>query len=279
MLKEAVSYQLPEGESLRLLQITDPHLFADHEGELLGVNTASSLQAVLDTYKTSDFHAQLMLATGDISQDFSADSYRNFVKAVAQLDMPCHYLPGNHDDPRIMHLHMQGYRVFGQQRILAAGWQILMLDSTVRGKPGGHMAEAQFAIIEAAIAAHPDLHTLLVMHHNPVLVGSAWLDQHCMDNGEEFLERVGRYANVRGVLWGHVHQQLDSSYQGRHGAIQLMATPSTCIQFEPKSSFFALDSRQPGFRLLELGADGSIHSHVQRVAGDSFAPDNSASGY
>lgn len=58
-----------------------------------------------------------------------------------------------------------------------------------------------------------------------------------------------------------------------------MATPSTCIQFKPLSSYFALDALQPGYRLLELKPDGSMLTNVYRIPGERFAPDAEASGY
>ncbi|MCE9677596.1 3',5'-cyclic-AMP phosphodiesterase [Shewanella sp. AS1] len=279
MLKEAISYSIGDNESVRLVQLTDPHLFADPEAQLLGVNTAHSLEAVLNTLQAVNYPAHFMLATGDISQDYSNESYHNFVKAITPLQLPCHYLPGNHDDPRIMHLHMQGPRVYGDRRILAGNWQIIMLDSTVRGKPGGHLSEKEFELIEAAIVAEPDRHLLLVMHHNPILVECQWLDQHCMDNGADFIARMSKYPQVKGMLWGHVHQRLDKTQQTEYGQIALMATPSTCIQFKPKSAYFALDAQQPGYRLLELKPDGSILTNVYRVPGNKFAPDHDSKGY
>jgi Icc protein len=279
VLKEAITYRIPKDHSVRIVQITDPHLFADPEGHLLGVNTANSFEAVINTIKALSYPADLLLATGDLSQDFSGESYQSFVKAIGPLNLPCHYLPGNHDDPRIMHLHMQGKQIYGQRRILAGNWQIIMLDSTVRGKPGGHLAEEEFAIIRSAIEVAPELHVLLVMHHNPIKVNCAWLDQHWMDNGDEFLQQMAKLPQVKGMLWGHVHQQLDSHYQGQQQSIALMATPSTCIQFKPLSPYFALDVLQPGYRLLELRADGSMLTNVHRIPGERFAPDIQASGY
>jgi Icc protein len=279
VLKSAVNYTFEDNQSVRLIQITDPHLFADPESQLLGVNTAKSLQAVLDTFINSPEQADLLIASGDISQDYSATSYHNFVSQITSVNLPCHYLPGNHDDPRMMALHMQGANVFGQQRIIAGDWQILMLDSTVRGKPGGFMGEQQFLLIDTAIKAEPDKHVLLVMHHNPILMQCGWLDQHCMANGPDFLDRVSQYPQVKGLLWGHVHQQVNQQYSGPHGNVALLATPSTCIQFKPLSDHFALDGVQPGYRLLELLCDGSIRTEVYRVAGDHFTPDNEASGY
>ncbi|MEI6858401.1 MAG: 3',5'-cyclic-AMP phosphodiesterase [Shewanella sp.] len=279
MLKEAISYCLREQSSVRIVQVTDPHLFADPNSQLLGVNTARSLEDVLNTINAVDYPADLMLATGDISQDYSGESYQNFVRAITPLDLPCHYLPGNHDDPRLMNLHMQGAKIFGQRRILAGNWQIIMLDSTVRGKPGGHMSDSEIDIIKSAVADQPERHTLLVMHHNPVLVKCRWLDQHWMDNGSDFIDVVAQIPQVKGLLWGHVHQELHQEYQGQHGIIHLMSTPSTCIQFKPLSSYFALDAQQPGYRLLELKADGCIITNVYRVPGDKFSPDRDAYGY
>ncbi|MCL1093000.1 3',5'-cyclic-AMP phosphodiesterase [Shewanella kaireitica] len=279
MLKEAISYSISESESVRMVQVTDPHLFADPEAQLLGVNTAQSLNAVLNTIAAVDYPAHFMLATGDISQDYSNESYHRFVDAIAPLKIPCHYLPGNHDDPRIMNLHMQGDNVHGQKRVLAGNWQIIMLDSTVRGRPGGHMSDAELNLIDRAIEAEPNRHTLLVMHHNPVLAGCAWLDQHCMDNGSDFIQQVSRYRQVKGLLWGHIHQSVDTVHLGPNGPVKLMATPSTCIQFKPKSPYFALDALQPGYRLLELKSDGSILTNVYRVPGENFSPDNEAGGY
>ncbi len=274
-----MNYSNHQNDSVRIVQMTDPHLFADPESQLLGVNTFNSFSAVIDTYLQSKVESDLLLATGDISQDYSPESYQSFTKHVERANVPCHFLPGNHDDPRLMNLHMQGKHMFGHQVVTIGHWLILMLDSTVRGKPAGFLGKSQFELIDKAIADNPDKHVLLVMHHNPVLVGCKWLDQHCMANGEQFLSHVGQYAQVKGVLWGHVHQTYDKFYQTEHGAIHLMATPSTCIQFKPKSSYFALDGLQPGYRLLDLASDGSIQTQVYRVEGDRFSPDNEASGY
>ena len=69
---------------------------------------------------------------------------------------------------------------------------------------------------------------------------------------------VREHANVRGVLWGHVHQSLDSFIDG----VRFMATPATCAQFVPGSANFAIDDRPPGYRVLELMPDGSIATEV-----------------
>ncbi len=59
--------QAPDG-SVRLLQITDTHLFASAEGRLLAVPTAQSLAAVLERVQANEHPFELILATGDFSR-------------------------------------------------------------------------------------------------------------------------------------------------------------------------------------------------------------------
>ena len=63
---------------------------------------------------------------------------------------------------------------------------------------------------------------------------------------------------MRAIAWGHVHQSFDGL---RHG-VRLLATPSTCAQFLPNADNFAVDRRPPGYRTLELRADGTLLTEV-----------------
>ena len=69
--------ELPQAQdgSVRLLQITDTHLFASAEGRLLAVRTAESLAAVLEQVQANEHPYEVILATGDLSQDHSPESY------------------------------------------------------------------------------------------------------------------------------------------------------------------------------------------------------------
>ena len=65
---------------VRLLQISDTHLFAGSDRDLLGIATAESFQAVLDAITELPQPYDVVLATGDLSQDHSADSYQRFAR-------------------------------------------------------------------------------------------------------------------------------------------------------------------------------------------------------
>jgi Icc protein len=57
------------------------------------------------------------------------------------------------------------------------------------------------------------------------------------------------------------------------------STPSTCVQFKPNSKNFTIDTEGPGYRWLDLHADGSIDTGLTRIEGVNFEIDYSVRGY
>jgi Icc protein len=45
--------------------------------------------------------------------------------------------------------------------------------------------------------------------------------------------------------------------------LRVIATPSTCSQFKPKSDDFAVDDAPPAWRTLALHADGSLETTLK----------------
>ncbi|QIZ78910.1 3',5'-cyclic-AMP phosphodiesterase [Ferrimonas lipolytica] len=264
---------LADDGSVLLAQVSDPHLFADRDNVFLGINPYDSFEAVVDELHGID-GLDSVLATGDISQDHTPGAYHQFAQMLATVNAPSYVLPGNHDLPHLMKALLVGPKVTCGRRIVVGDWQILMLDSTIKGKPAGHMSIDEQAWLLDMLKTH-QMHTLVALHHNPIATGCTWLDQHSLDNGSEFLALLSRFDHVKGVIWGHVHQEMDLTYKN----IRLMAVPSTSIQFLPNSHNFVLDTKQPGFRLLRLHPDGSIETEVKRLNSGRFNPDGSATGY
>jgi Icc protein len=267
-------------QPLTLIQITDSHLLADPEGELLGVNTHYTLRCVLDHLMSRHQPADLLLATGDIAQDGSLEAYRRFLELVEPFDMTVRGLPGNHDTRDNFH------RVWGERAhpVLDMGaWRIVMLDSTVAGSDSGHLAQDQLSLLKRAAAQADGRHVLVAVHHNPIAVQSPWLDTMMIANGPELFDILASLPQVRALVWGHVHQEVDQVFrcapERSEHALRLLATPSTCVQFAPNSETFRLDSLAPGYRWITLHADGAIDSGIERVPGLVLEPDAGRGGY
>lgn len=264
------------GSRVRILQITDTHLFAGKHETLLGVNTWASFDAVLDVIAADQRHYDLIVATGDLAQDHSALAYQHFAEGIARLPAPCVWLPGNHDFQPTMFTTLAASTIADQKQVLVGEhWQIVLLDSQVFGVPHGELSEYQLSWLESVLAAEPQRHTLVLLHHHPVPSGCSWLDQHSLRNPHMLDAVLQRYPQARNLLCGHIHQELDLEWHGR----RVLASPSTCVQFKPHCTNFTIDSESPGWRWLDLYDDGRLETQVQRLTTRIFNPDLDSEGY
>jgi len=244
--------------ALRILHITDPHLHAQREARMRGVNTHDTLLATLEQALAEPRRADAILATGDLVQDETRAGYERFRDLTATLGLPVYCLPGNHDAPDLMRdvLAQPPFQFCGVAQ--HGDWYLLMLNTFASNDDGGRLAPRELEFLEQTLASSRSGHCLIALHHQPVPMGSQWLDGVALRNADEFLTVCDRYAHVRGIVWGHVHQASDRNRQG----VRLMSTPSTCSQFKPASDHFALDTRPPGYRWIDLHTDGSIGTTV-----------------
>ncbi|WOJ92536.1 3',5'-cyclic-AMP phosphodiesterase [Congregibacter variabilis] len=262
-------------ETIRIVQLTDTHLKTHDGGKLLGLDTDYSLQAVVDLANKEYPKPDFVLGTGDLADSGAGDAYRRLIGYFDQVSPEHFWLPGNHDLRDVMIEVGGAERVPGEIRVGA--WQIVMLDSQLPGEVGGHLGRPELQRLEECLnaGAEAQLHTLICLHHQPVPIGCEWLDEQMVSDADSFFEILGRYPRVRGLLWGHVHQELDKYRED----LRLLCTPSTCVQFLPGQQDFAVDTQAPGYRWLELDADGAIRTDVSRAVSQIFPVDREASGY
>lgn len=264
-------------QPLRVVQFTDTHFFEAPTGRLMGVDTAATFGEVKALAQQQRGTPDFYLLTGDLSQDETEGSYRRFSEALEDLQAPAFYLPGNHDRRAAMHKAFSESKApIKRDRVFPlSNWVVVLLDTLVENEVHGHLEEAELTHLQDSLSQHKDKHALVCMHHHPLPMGAQWLDEIGVDNADRFLEIIDSHSNVRCVLWGHVHQQFDAERNG----IRYLATPSTCVQFKPLSESFAADEVPPGYRWLELTADGKVHSAVERLARVAAGLDMSSGGY
>ena len=243
--------------SVRIVQFTDLHLVGNLDRTLRGVNPAETLRRALAHAHARFDAADAFLVTGDLVDDDSG-GYQHVVAAFDNSAAPVYCIPGNHDTPEQMRVALSRppFQVGGT--VVLKGWVIALLDSFVPNTAGGRLGSDQLAQLDRTLSAHAGKHALICMHHHPIKMRSEWLDTVGLEDGDALQKVVARHRNVRGIAWGHVHQALDMFMNG----VRYMATPATCAQFKPLSDDFALDDKPPGYRVLELMADGSIATEV-----------------
>ncbi len=263
-------------ECLRLVQVTDTHLGLEQGDELLGMDTDYSLEVVLERVRREQSGLDLVLATGDLSDCGAGTAYSRLQAHLAVLEVPSFWLPGNHDDRDQMVANC-GEPARLSSEIEAGAWQILMLNSQRPGEVGGEIGAAQLAWLRErlAAAAAGGQFTLVCLHHPPLSIGSAWLDEQQVVDGGQLLALLAGFDGVRGLLWGHIHQEFDQL----RGHTRLLASPSTCVQFAPGCANFKVDPLGPGYRWLQLFPDGRLETGVSRVDDVLFDVDLDSGGY
>jgi Icc protein len=261
--------------SVRLVQITDTHLYADSSGMLVGMNCEEGLQDVLSLIRREESDLVSALCTGDISQDNSEASYRRFYDAVASLGIPQFWIPGNHDEVQVMKRAINSDNPCFTRSFQLPGWRVIMLNTHVDGQVYGELSANEMRFLQQELTAADQQHVLICLHHNCLPVDAAWLQKHALVNSDQFLDLIDRHKQVRGVLFGHIHQE----YERSRNSVLYLGSPSTCIQFHPSNNEFALDHCNPGYRWLELCNDGVIRTGVRRVNDKQYQVDFSSIGY
>ena len=97
------------------------------------------------------------------------------------------------------------------------------------------------------------------------------MDRIGLEDAEHLRLVVAEAPQVQLVLCGHVHHE----FRGRLGEAEVLAAPSTAIQFLPRGESPVFDPIPPGARILEL--DGSRwRTRVVRLPELIWVPDRDA---
>ncbi len=271
---------------IRMVQISDCHLFEDPIARFLGMNTEDSFQSVIALIKQEqqlqrhtvqasiDNAVSLFIATGDIAQTPSPATYTRFLERMSTFDQPCVWLQGNHD---LNHLLLETPNLQANMNIIELGdrWLIIMLNSSKDHEIEGRFSTEELKWLTAQLRTYPNRYIIVAMHHNPLKIQSEWLDQCGLSNAGDFWAIIDQAPQVRAVVHGHVHQVFEST----RGSVKIWSCPSTCIQFKPQCEKFTVDNLAPGYRWFDLHHNGQIDSGVSRIAQMPAGVDFNSLGY
>ncbi|MFH7243356.1 MAG: metallophosphoesterase [Spirulina sp.] len=246
---------------LTLAQLSDTHLLAQPTDCLRGLNPWQSFQAVLAA--ALEYQLDGLLLTGDLAEEDSLEAYEHLRAATESLDLPIYWIPGNHDNPALLHQVFTDVPYHGPNQSLDLGhWRLILLDSVLPTAQfgEGHLSPDTLTWLEDTLAQHPAQPTAVALHHPPVSTGIDWLDQIQLQRADDFLTRLERFEQVKVVTFGHAHLEIDQ----RWGEVCYYGCPSTVHQVTPTQP--SPNHDQPGFRLITLHPNGQHQTEVRRVA-------------
>ncbi|MBU3004864.1 metallophosphoesterase [Paraglaciecola arctica] len=246
---------------MKIIQISDCHLFA--EITKVGYNNINPFHSLKKLLANVKIHQpEVVLVTGDISGDGTAQSYQHFSNLLQQAEINSRIavIPGNHDNQQQLSANINPEYLWLQhsQLVLAKQWHIHLLN-TQTSQSVGKLSIGDLNGLSEYINRYSNDYHLLAAHHHPIPCGG-WMDKHEWTNRQQFNAVVANNPSIKGVIYGHIHTALEE--QVKH--CLYMACPSTCWQFANQKSF-AISHLKPGFRVINLLENGQITTSIHRI--------------
>ncbi|MEM6498282.1 MAG: phosphodiesterase [Pseudomonadota bacterium] len=212
-----------------IAQLSDPHVCEEAILYKGLVDSNAMLAAAVRHLTTLLPEPDVVILTGDVTENGTPEEYANGRRLLAQIKQPLIVIPGNHDDReefRAGFADMDYLPKAGPMNFAVSDFgavRIIALDVTVPGAHHGEINDAAIAWLASCLAQEPDRPTILMLHQPPFLSGIPYLDQYRCFGAEQLEGLLQNHSNVELIVCGHVHR-----FMMRHFAGTLICTaPST----------------------------------------------------
>lgn len=196
-----------------IAHLSDPHLRAG----ALAHGPAAGLHRALGRVLGLDPRPDCVVVTGDLADHGQAAEYEQLADVVAGFPLPLHLVAGNHDRPEALVAAFGGGPHLGAATNYVVRYPeltLVVLDSSVPGRPEGRLGEEQLAWLDDVLAAAADRPAVLCLHHPPVAVGFPAMDAIRLTDGDALAAVVARRPHVARVLTGHLHRVATATFAG-----------------------------------------------------------------
>ncbi len=258
---------MAETTPLRIWQLSDTHCYADDSSHLIWspllVYPNQALIRVLNHLKQQSPCTALVLS-GDLAQEETAATYQWINRQLDSFPAPVYVLPGNHDHPKLMQAKLSSSNIHLVDHKQLGAWHLLFLDSSRPLHGEGYLTTEKLDALVHKLKQLPvEAHALIFLHHHPLPIGSAWMDNMGLQQPEPFWEILTQFPQVKAVAFGHIHAEFVGAVTNQQGKnIAVYGTPATCVQLTHDEARLGFKHAKPGWRELSLYADGRIATQV-----------------
>lgn len=245
-----------------IAQISDLHIKRPGALAYGQVDTAAALTRCVAALNGFRPRPELVVVSGDLADTPVAEEYEHLKRLLAPLEIGFAAVPGNHDSRELMRaaLPKGGY---AQPRgalnsVHAVGpLDLVLLDSSVPGKPHGELDGATLAWLDATLALSSTRPALIFLHHPPFVTGIRHMDLQNLRNAGALANVLRRHPRARLVAAGHVH---------RATLTQFVGIPATICPAPNHAVVLDLEKNLPPSLKVEPPA---FHLHIW-FAGEDF---------
>lgn len=230
-----------------IAQITDIHIGFDKGNP--DEHNMLRLRAVLDKLVNGPNRPDLLLLSGDLTEDGAAADYARLAEAVSICPFPVWPMVGNHDRRdtlRAAFAHTPPSTDGFVHYVLDHGpLRLVVLDTLEPGRHGGGFCASRALWLAETLAAAPDRPTLIALHHPPFPAGIPWMDT---DPREPWVARLAAalagHGQVKGLIAGHLHRTILSHWQDLPVLVCPSVAPAVGLDLNP------IDPEAPDGRVL-----------------------------
>jgi Icc protein len=245
-----------------IAQISDLHIKAPGALAYGRVDTAKALTRCVAALNEFLPRPDLVVISGDLADTPTAEEYDHIKRLLAPLELPWIGIPGNHDSRELMRAAFpeQPYVAASgalDQMCRVAGLDVILLDSSIPGKPHGELAAPTLQWLDATLARSPHQPALLFLHHPPFRAGIWHMDRQNLLNAGELAAIVRKHPRVQRVAAGHVHRATLTTFAGV--ASTICPAPNHAVDLDLGQL------REPSFKV----EPPAFHLHVW-FPGDGF---------
>lgn len=261
-----------------IAQISDLHIKRPGALAYGKVDTAVALTRCITELNRFSPRPDLVVISGDLVDTPAVEEYVHLKTLLAPLEIPFVAIPGNHDDRALMRaaLPEQAYAAAAGALNLThmvGDLDILLIDSSVPGKPHGELDAGTLEWLDAALAASATRPALLFLHHPPYITGIRHMDVQNLHNADALAAVLHRHQRVRLVAAGHVHRAVLTLFAGFPATI--CPAPNHAVALDLDAKFPpSFNIEPPGFHLhawLSNASVGAVVTHFVPI-GDFRGP-------
>jgi 3',5'-cyclic-AMP phosphodiesterase len=249
-------------KQIRIAQISDLHIKPPGTLAYGKVDTAKALERCVAALNEFAPAPDFVVISGDLADAPSVEEYDHLKRLLAPLKFPFAGIPGNHDSREMMraafpdaaYAHASGPL---NQKIEVGELDLLLLDSSVPGKPHGELDPPTLQWLDATLASSSGRPALVFLHHPPFLTGIWHMDRQNLHNAAELAAIIQRHPRVQLVATGHVHRATLTMFAGRPCTICPVANHAVDLDLD--------HLRKPSFKV----EPPAFHLHAW-FAGEGF---------
>jgi 3',5'-cyclic-AMP phosphodiesterase len=206
-------------KQIRIAQISDLHIKPPGELAYGRVDTAKALERCVAVLNAFEPRLDFVVISGDLVDTPNAEEYAHLKRLLAPLMLPFAAIPGNHDGRELMRAAFpnDAYAFSSgalNQKVEVGELDLLLLDSSVPGRPHGELDSPTLQWLDATLASSTNRPALVFLHHPPFIAGIWHMDRQNLHNAGEFEKIIQRHVCVRIVATGHIHRAALTMFAG-----------------------------------------------------------------